>query len=88
MRSYNGVAIISKEQPRVFVCHDYCEKNDARHIEVEIGGYKIHSVYVPAGGDEPNAATNKKFQHKLDFLIAFQSLLQIEKTIKWCYVVT
>lgn len=68
MRSYNGVAIISKEQPKEFFCHDYCEKNDARHIEVEIGGYKIHSVYVPAGGDEPNAATNKKFQHKLDFL--------------------
>ena len=43
-------------------------KNDARHIEVEISGYKIHSVYVPAGGDEPNAATNKKFHHKLDFL--------------------
>ena len=68
MRSYNGVAIISKEQPKEFFCHDYCEKNDARHIEVEIGGYKIHSVYVPAGGEEPNAATNKKFQHKLDFL--------------------
>ena len=68
MRSYNGVAIISKEQPKEFFCHDYCEKNDARHIEVEIGGYKIHSVYVPAGGDEPNVATNKKFQHKLDFL--------------------
>ena len=64
MRSYNGVAIISKEQPKKSFCHDYCEKNDARHIEVEIGGYKIHSVYVPAGGDEPNAATNKKFQHK------------------------
>ena len=68
MRSYNGVAIISKEQPKKFFCHDYCGKNDARHIEVEIGGYKIHSVYDPAGGDEPNAAINKKFQHKLDFL--------------------
>tara|TARA_B100001248_G_scaffold245032_1_gene214547 strand:- start:18 stop:620 length:603 start_codon:yes stop_codon:yes gene_type:complete len=68
MRSYNGVAIISKEQPKEFFCHDYCQKNDARHIEVEISGYKIHSVYVPAGGDEPNAATNKKFQHKLEFL--------------------
>ena len=68
MRSYNGVAIISKEKPKEFFCHDYCEKNDARHIEAEISGYKIHSVYVPAGGDEPNVATNKKFQHKLDFL--------------------
>ena len=44
MRSYNGVAIISKEQPKEFFCHDYCEKNDARHIEVEIGGYKILSL--------------------------------------------
>ena len=68
MRSYNGVAIITKEEPKNFLFHDYCEKKDARHIEVEISGYKIHSVYIPAGGDEPDATKNEKFQHKLDFL--------------------
>jgi len=68
IRSYNGVAIISKQEPKKFLCHDYCGKKDGRHIEVEIGDYKIHSVYVPAGGDEPDPRINKKFQHKLDFL--------------------
>ena len=68
IRSYNGVAIISKQEPKGFFFHDYCEKKDARHIEVEINGYKIHSVYIPAGGDEPDATKNQKFQHKLNFL--------------------
>ena len=68
IRSYNGVAIISKQQPKIFINHDYCGKNDARHIEAEIGDHRIHSIYVPAGGDEPNTRTNEKFKYKLDFL--------------------
>ncbi len=56
MKSYNGVAILSKlplvdpqqhAQPR--------HKNDCRHIEsaVEVAGKKIilHNLYIPAGGD-------------------------------------
>ena len=57
IRSYNGVAVISKKEPQNCFSHDYCGKNDARHIEVQIEGYKIHSVYVPAGGDEPDSRT-------------------------------
>ncbi len=80
--SYNGVAIISKQESNELSCHDYCKKNDARHIEVEISGYKIHSVYVPAGGDEPNTSTNKKFQHKLDFLDRLSNFVEKRKNEK------
>ena len=33
-----------------------------------MAGVEIHNIYLPAGGDEPNADTNDKFAHKLDFL--------------------
>ena len=29
---------------------------------------RIHSIYVPAGGDIPDPLINKKFKHKLKFL--------------------
>ena len=32
------------------------------------GGIEIHNLYVPAGGDVPDAAVNDKFAHKLRFL--------------------
>ena len=31
-------------------------------------GVTVHSFYVPAGGDIPDAALNAKFAHKLGFL--------------------
>ena len=46
----------------------FVNKNDSRHIEVKYKGLRIHSVYVPAGGDIPDASVNKKFEHKLNFL--------------------
>lgn len=82
IRSYNGVAVISKQEPQNCFSHDYCGKNDARHIEVQIEGYKIHSVYVPAGGDEPDSSKNKKFQHKLDFLDKLSDFVAERKSEK------
>ena len=66
--SYNGVAILSKVPVKTFQIHDYCKKNDGRHIEINISGLKIHSIYVPAGGDEPVEEINPKFKHKLEFV--------------------
>jgi len=68
-KSYNGVAIISRLPLENIACHDWCGKGDARHIAATIaGGITVHNFYVPAGGEEPDAAVNDKFAHKLDFL--------------------
>lgn len=76
IRSYNGVAILSKKpQKKVFI-HNHCDKKDARHIEVEIDGLSIHSVYVPAGGDEPDTKINEKFEHKVNFLKELNSFMR------------
>ena len=49
----------------------FCNKDDARHINIELLVYKekiiIHNFYVPAGGDEPDPKVNQKFKHKLRF---------------------
>lgn len=66
--SYNGVAILSKQKAKNFKIHDYCKKSDGRHIEIDVCGLKVHSIYVPAGGDEPDEESNPKFKHKMEFI--------------------
>ena len=49
----------------------FCGRGDARHASAVLdipAPIAIHSLYVPAGGDEPNADTNDKFAHKLALL--------------------
>ncbi len=69
MKSYNGVAILSKLP---FVEHsikNWAGKEDCRHIYVTLkDGMEIHCVYIPAGGDIPDPEENPKFAHKLQFL--------------------
>ena len=66
--SYNGVCIFSNSKVKNFFVHDFCKKNDARHIQISFKGINIHSLYVPAGGDKPDPQKNEKFKHKLKFL--------------------
>jgi exodeoxyribonuclease-3 len=73
MKSYNGVAILSKlPMAAVPDTPDWCKKNDCRHIaaRLETGAEPVilHNFYVPAGGDIPDRAQNVKFAHKLDFI--------------------
>ncbi|QHI95455.1 exodeoxyribonuclease III [Aristophania vespae] len=73
MKSYNGVAIISKhELIHVADTPDWCGRLDCRHIAAQLktasGPITIHNFYVPAGGDIPDAETNPKFAHKLAFI--------------------
>jgi exodeoxyribonuclease-3 len=68
MKSYNGMAIISRvpfEAPEI---HARTNKADCRHIGAQFEDFKLHNLYIPAGGYEPDPLTNDKFQHKLDFV--------------------
>jgi exodeoxyribonuclease-3 len=71
MKSYNGVAILSKVPFTATQVHHRCGKEDCRHIEValDVGGDPIllDNLYIPAGGDVPDPDQNEKFAHKLDF---------------------
>ena len=67
---HHGVAIVSRI-PIVDSCSQpFCGRNDGRHVSASLEGSDlvIHSLYVPAGGDEPDPAANPKFAHKLQFI--------------------
>jgi exodeoxyribonuclease-3 len=74
-KGYHGVAVVSRLPFELIETHGFCGKVDSRHIAVLIGeraGLKdpvrVHNLYVPAGGDEPDPEINAKFAHKLGFL--------------------
>ena len=68
-KSYNGVAILSKDHLTNIETHRILDSEDKRHISaVTKSGIKIHNFYVPAGGDEPYININPKFDFKLKFL--------------------
>ncbi|PPR20314.1 MAG: Exodeoxyribonuclease III [Alphaproteobacteria bacterium MarineAlpha10_Bin3] len=69
MKSYNGVAILSRVPLESVHTLNWCGKEDCRHIAATVpGGVELHNFYVPAGGDEADRDKNEKFGHKLDFL--------------------
>lgn len=69
MKSYNGVAIISRLPIEAHEVTHWCGREDCRHVAATLpGGIEIHNLYVPAGGDIPDPAVNDKFKHKLQFL--------------------
>ena len=69
MKSYNGVAILSRVPLEMVHTLNWCGKEDCRHIAATVpGGVELHNFYVPAGGDEADRDKNEKFGHKLDFL--------------------
>ncbi len=69
MKSYNGVAILSRLPFEATEIPTWCGKTDCRHVMAVLeGGIELHNIYVPAGGDIPNPALNDKFAHKLQFL--------------------
>lgn len=69
MKSYNGVAILSKVPLVDGDSRDWCGREDCRHISAKLpGGAELHNMYVPAGGDIPDPIENDKFAHKLQFV--------------------
>ena len=72
MKGYNGVAILSRRPLTDVAVERWCGRDDCRHVHARvataIGPVEVHSIYVPAGGDEADPERNPKFAHKLDFL--------------------
>lgn len=69
MKSYNGVAILSRTPLTRLEGPDWCARGDCRHISALMAnGIELHNFYVPAGGDIPDPTVNDKFAHKLAFL--------------------
>jgi exodeoxyribonuclease-3 len=67
-KGYHGVAIASRKPIEVLPPPPICPHNEARSVAVRIAGIEIHSLYVPAGGDDPAPNNNPKFAHKLAVL--------------------
>lgn len=69
MKSYNGVAILSRLPLKNVGSKNWQDRDDCRHVFAELpNGTEIHCCYVPAGGDIPDPKVNLKFAHKLGFL--------------------
>ncbi len=68
MKSYNGVAILSRLPLSDVAVSHRCGREDCRHLSARIDGIMVHCLYVPAGGDIPDPELNDKFAHKLAFL--------------------
>ena len=72
MKSYNGVAILSKVPFTATNIHHRCGKEDCRHIEValDIGGDPIllDNLYIPAGGDIPDPDAERQVRAQARFL--------------------
>jgi exodeoxyribonuclease III len=71
-KGYHGVAIVSRFPLTDISSRVFCGIEDCRHVSASIawGGapLTVHSIYIPAGGDEPDPEVNPKFRHKLGFL--------------------
>jgi exodeoxyribonuclease III len=69
MKGYNGVAVLSRVAVSEPATRSWCAREDCRHGVVALpGGIELHNLYIPAGGDVPDPAANRKFAHKLQFL--------------------
>ncbi len=74
MKSYNGVAILSRIPFATQEIHHRVGRQDCRHVSVHFMAPKlkktvqVHCLYIPAGGDEPDPKINDKFDHKLKFV--------------------
>jgi exodeoxyribonuclease III len=74
-KGYHGVVVLSRLPFEAVKRQAFCGKHDCRHVSAVLGeraGLRdpvmLHNLYVPAGGDVPDAEINPKFAHKLAFL--------------------
>ena len=68
-KSYNGVAILSRQPLYDVQTTDMCNEGHKRHISARLeNGVELHNLYIPAGGDIPDRGLNPKFDFKLRFV--------------------
>jgi exodeoxyribonuclease-3 len=68
-KSYNGVAILSRQPLEHAGCMEMAGSQDKRHIAARTkNGVEIHNFYVPAGGDIPDPVENPAYGFKLRFV--------------------
>ncbi len=80
MKSYNGVAVLSRVPLAEHSPHHHCGLEDCRHLRVTLpGGVELNDVYIPAGGDIPDPVANPKFKHKLEFVASQTALWKKRK---------
>jgi exodeoxyribonuclease-3 len=78
-RGYHGVAVLSRFPLERLSAEDLHGTGEARHLGVSLGIGKrrepleIHNFYVPAGGDVPDPAENRRFREKLAYLEALEA---------------
>lgn len=65
-KTYNGVAIISKEPQKVILDHLPGDKSDAqaRYLEIEYQNIRVINIYLPNG----NPVDSDKYQYKLNWM--------------------
>ncbi len=80
MKSYNGVAILSKIPFIEKKIHHRVGREDCRHIAAKFESFYLHNLYIPAGGDVPDVNVNDKFAHKLDFVDELTSWFKDQHT--------
>lgn len=82
-KAYNGVAILSKEQPKLIRTSlpDDPDPTQSRYIEAAIDNLTVSSLYLPNG----NPLNSSKYDYKLAWFKAFlahaRSLWQQEKSV-------
>ena len=87
-KSYHGVAILSRLPLASAPHHPFGGEPHARYLATRLGkggGAKsvlLHNVYVPAGGDVPDAKENDKFAHKLRFLSDMASFFEKKRAAR------
>ncbi|MBY0447702.1 MAG: exodeoxyribonuclease III [Hyphomonadaceae bacterium] len=67
-KGWHGVAIASRLPIDRLPNPPVCPHREARACAVRVKGVELHGLYLPAGGELPNAETNPKFAHKLHTL--------------------
>ncbi len=67
---YHGVATLSRLPLEDRGAQNFCGSGEARHVAVSLKDKPIifHNLYIPAGGDIPDANVNPKFGQKLNYI--------------------
>ena len=65
-KSYNGVAILAKQEPEVILERLPGDDDDeqARYLEARVDGLRVATIYLPNG----NPVASEKFGYKLDWM--------------------